>query len=323
MKLPNGFGSVYKMGGKRRKPWAIVKNGRYIGYAKTKEEALNFLTDYNKDPMSNEITHSFEEIFNIFLEYKKSKYAINTIRRFEVSYRTFCEPLYNKIFEKLRLKDYLQVLEKAKASNAQKNNLIKLFKALDKTAYELEFIDRRYADTITYYDKAPIRPTNPFTEEEIAKLWANKTAEDVDLILILLYTGLRSGELGDLKIKNIGPQFLQAGNKTKAGKDRLIPIHPGIKDFIQERVKQATGSTLLNYTTKRFRIRFNNTLQNLGMRKHHPHECRHTFITRLDNAGANKVCIDLIVGHASGTVGERTYTHKTKQQLIETVNLLT
>ena len=55
---------------------------------------------------------------------------------------------------------------------------------------------------------------------------------------------------------------------------------------------------------------------------HTPHECRHTFRSRLDSAGANKKCIDLLMGHKSKDVGERVYTHKTLDELKDTINLL-
>ena len=62
MKLPNGYGSVTKMSGKRRNPWVVRKTDGYeldpekgtkkqkyiiIGYAPTKAECLKMLTDYN------------------------------------------------------------------------------------------------------------------------------------------------------------------------------------------------------------------------------------------------------------------------------------
>ena len=36
----------------------------------------------------------------------------------------------------------------------------------------------------------------------------------------------------------------------------------------------------------------------------------------------NKKCIDFLMGHASKDVGERVYTHKTLDELRETINLL-
>lgn len=46
MKLPNNFGSIIKLPGRRRKPWAVRKkiNGKYkyLGYFVSYEEALIF-----------------------------------------------------------------------------------------------------------------------------------------------------------------------------------------------------------------------------------------------------------------------------------------
>ena len=54
MKLPNNFGSIIKLPGRRRKPWAVRKkidgHYRYLGYFETYEKALTFLVEYNKDP---------------------------------------------------------------------------------------------------------------------------------------------------------------------------------------------------------------------------------------------------------------------------------
>jgi len=55
---------------------------------------------------------------------------------------------------------------------------------------------------------------------------------------------------------------------------------------------------------------------------HTPHECRHTFRSRLDSMSANKVCIDKIMGHKSQDVGERIYTHKVLQELKEAIELI-
>ena len=52
MRLPNGYGSIYKIGGKRRKPFAVrittgwEDNGKqiikYLGTFRTRAEALAF-----------------------------------------------------------------------------------------------------------------------------------------------------------------------------------------------------------------------------------------------------------------------------------------
>ena len=56
MRRGNGDGSIYKLSGKRRRPWAVrVNTGwtlegkqmyKYVGYYRTKTEAKDALTDY-------------------------------------------------------------------------------------------------------------------------------------------------------------------------------------------------------------------------------------------------------------------------------------
>ncbi len=62
MRLPSGYGSVYKLSGKRRRPWiAIVTEGwddegkqlrKPIGYFATKMEALDALSVYRQNPIA-------------------------------------------------------------------------------------------------------------------------------------------------------------------------------------------------------------------------------------------------------------------------------
>ena len=65
MKLPNGYGSVHKLKGKRRKPWRAritdgfvydlvedkqVQKYKTLGYYETKQKALQALAAYNENP---------------------------------------------------------------------------------------------------------------------------------------------------------------------------------------------------------------------------------------------------------------------------------
>ena len=63
MKLPNGYGSIVKLTGKRRKPYLVrtackysddgekmIEKRQVLGYYATKAEALAALADYNSDP---------------------------------------------------------------------------------------------------------------------------------------------------------------------------------------------------------------------------------------------------------------------------------
>lgn len=80
MKQPNGYGSVHKLSGKRRKPWRVRKTNGWqmnedgtklvqqyitIGYYETRQEALQALADYNQDPY--DIKNTTSTLTNIAL----------------------------------------------------------------------------------------------------------------------------------------------------------------------------------------------------------------------------------------------------------------
>ena len=48
---------------------------------------------------------------------------------------------------------------------------------------------------------------------------------------------------------------------------------------------------------------------------HHPHETRHTFITKAKACGMDEYILKLIVGHSIADVTERVYAHRTVEQL--------
>ena len=74
-------------------------------------------------------------------------------------------------------------------------------------------------------------------------------------------------------------------------------------------------------TYHQYRTRFDSVMA-ASRCKHTPHECRHTFETKLDSAGANRKCIDLLMGHVSKDTGNRVYNHKTLDELKATVELI-
>ena len=77
----------------------------------------------------------------------------------------------------------------------------------------------------------------------------------------------------------------------------------------------------MNITKDQYYKFWNEVMQEIDA-EHTPHEARHTFETNLDNAGGNKKCIDLLMGHKSKDVGNRVYNHKTLDQLRTTIELL-
>lgn len=132
-----------------------------------------------------------------------------------------------------------------------------------------------------------------------------------------------------LKTSNVDLKELTmtGGTKTAAGKNRIVPIHSKIQSIVQKRFEQSKSGYLFEYNGKKlnqsqYREFWADIMDKLQM-EHTPHECRHTFRSRLDSAGANKVCIDRLMGHKSKGTGERVYTHKNIEELRLNIELIT
>lgn len=90
--------------------------------------------------------------------------------------------------------------------------------------------------------KSENRPVEIFGIETIKKIrkysnknsYSNKLKKITDLTLIMLYSGMRSGEIRTIKKENIflDKNYMIGGIKTDAGINRIIPIHPKIKELI-------------------------------------------------------------------------------------------
>ena len=116
------------------------------------------------------------------------------------------------------------------------------------------------------------------------------------------------------------------GMKTKAGKNRLIPIHNRILPLIEEFYNSCNiyliEKSNFKYKANYIRKAINDFNISIGNNTHTIHDTRRTFITRLNNFGANISDIAKIVGHSTGIITLDIYTLKDKEQLIKTVNLL-
>ncbi|WP_353094167.1 tyrosine-type recombinase/integrase [Tissierella praeacuta] len=63
------------------------------------------------------------------------------------------------------------------------------------------------------------------------------------------------------------------------------------------------------------------TMSILNM-EHTPHDCRHTFASRMDRAGSNKKSLQNIIGHANYSTTADIYTHTDIKELLEAIDML-
>lgn len=121
MKLPNGFGSVYKLSGRRRHPWVARKTVgwnekgqpkyKYIGYYETKKEALQALSAMNEEEERE--TATLQEVFEKWHEKEVDNMSMETMRRHKASLRALSR-LSNKDMDKITIRDLESILGASK-----------------------------------------------------------------------------------------------------------------------------------------------------------------------------------------------------------------
>jgi integrase len=336
MKNPNGYGSVVKLSGNRRRPYAIRKTVGWnekghpiyntIGYCETREAGLIILAEYNRNPYDiNAAKITLKELFEKWSEKKLPKLSKSLQWSLKSAYK-HCKKIEGVKYKEIRSFHMQDCIDNCGRGYSTQWAIKNLFGHLDKFALELDIINKSYSQLIT---AAPIPDTSkqPFTDDEINRLWEIQDQEWVDSVLFLLYTGFRISEMLGIENDNVDLEAgtIKGGVKTKAGKDRIVPIHSKIFEIVKKR-KEQENKYLFGFEGKQilssqYYIFWNTIMKQLGL-EHTPHECRHTFRSKLDSAGANKVCIDLMMGHKSKEVGERIYTHKTIQELKDAIELI-
>ena len=316
-KKGNGRGSIAKV--KKNKPYwvrvtdPVTKEKKSLGLYKTRKEAQQKLDEYLFNPYNLEThTMTFEEIFNLFKETQEKNVVKSTFKTYINSYKR-CKPLYNLIFRDIKTPQLQSVINNLNCSKGTKSITKGFLSVLYNYAIEMEILTTNRARYIKLPKETKHKEINVFTGYDIKKMWENIEIDWVEYILIMIYTGMRIGEITELKKDNIDllRRIINGGNKTEKGKHRQIPIHKDIFQLVKELYESSPTEYLLYnkkwvfekkkkenkpIRTNYFREKFYKTLEELEM-NHKPHDCRKTLATFMNNQKINSVVITDILGH--------------------------
>lgn len=149
------------------------------------------------------------------------------------------------------------------------------------------------------------------------------------LIVELLYaTGVRVGELVNIKLNDIDYNDLSIKVLGKGSKERIVFYNKICKDILEKYLKIRSNFNpkcdylILNFrgeqiTTRGISLILEKIIKNTSILKNiHPHVLRHTFATHLLNNGCDLLTVQELLGHASiSTTG--IYTHVTEENIIK------
>ena len=361
MRNPNGYGGISYLGENRRNPFRVritagweydEKTGKQkqkyntIGYFPTRKAAMIALAKYNENPYDlNASKLTFEDIYNKWHPAAFSGLSTSAIAAYRSAYQKF-EKLHKMPMSEIKKPELQSVFDDCKElSKVYQEKMKYLAKSLFNYCIEYDLLEKDYTQFIRMYDNNKKESIHtPYTEEEIKLLWDNldmtvplQTSKGVyidiapvDIILIMIYTGMRPSEVLKQEIEKIHleEKYMIGGLKTDAGIDRIIPLHDDIVPLIKKRMDEG-GKYLIKYKSDKppslnaYRLyMYDPVITELGI-KHLPHDGRHTFATFADKALISEHMVKRIMGHTIKDITQGVYTHKDASELVEAVNKIT
>ena len=342
MKLPNSYGSITKLKGKRRNPYMVRlttgkdENGNpvrtVLGYFSSYAKASAALTEYNRDPydvVSRKLT--FADIYNEWLltpEYEA--FTDGTKKKYKAAFNDFAL-IHKKPFVNIKILDMQNCIDINNSGYVARRYMKNLASKLYQHCIIREIVSQNKAELLKNGCSSAVQKEKvPYSDEEISLLWKHTDDEIIKLILIYIYTGVRCNELLSLKKDNLhlDEQYFDViESKTQSGV-RSVPIADIIVplvEYFKDKSKCSyvfTSKPDTKYTDDWYRKQQKATLTALNM-AHTTHEARHTCITQLTVHNVNPSVIKEIVGHKSAkSFTERVYTHIYMKTKIEAVNLI-
>lgn len=341
MKLPNGYGTVYKLSGNRRRPWIARKTigwseeGKQlyytIGYFKTRAEAMAALAEYNKNPIAERGDITLAELYEEWSKSRYPKLSKSTVESYTAAWKHLSK-LGNIMFKNIKtshIQKIINDMHKSGFSHSSCHKVKVLAGLLYKHAMADDIVDKNYAELVELPNKEK-KEQEIFTDFEIKTLEAKADEiEWVDTILIFIYTGMRISELlGVTKFDvDIDNMIIKGGIKTDAGKNRIIPVHSKIQKYVKKWYN-TNSEYLINKDGQKIRPDYYRrylyypALEKAGVRKLNPHKARHTFATLLNKAGADKTYIQKLIGHANYATTANIYTHPEIEELKKAIEMI-
>ncbi len=359
MKNPPGYGSIVDLGKNRRKPIAVrVPNGKklnrqgkeiisykYLGYfertAQGKRDAQLLLAQYNSGAnihisKSESSCPTFKEMAEIWLEKHighieaKNGNASDQLSRSYKAAISKCVSIHEKKIINIKFQDIQDIADSisSMSNSTVANTKLVLHETFD-LARKQRYITENFINDVDFvYKKKNDKIHSSFSRDEVSLLWRHSDDNNVRVILIMIYTGVRIEEL--LTMKNdcvfLEDKYMIGGLKTAAGKNRIIPIADKIYHFVQELYDERNKYLLSNGPRRYYRFLFLQNIWDPAMESlnmvHLPHDTRYTCATMMDRAGVNENSKKTILGHAKQGTTNSIYVEKDLKDLLDAINMI-
>lgn len=274
--------------------------------------------------------HTFQEMMDLYLEECSARKG--STDRDQVSLKHLLPCFGEKTVTQIAAREvsrYKTLRRKEGAAPATVNRELALMKhAFNMARREWEWLKDNPVSMVKMEREPPARD-RWLTREEEAKLLACSAGWLHRLVVFSVETGLRRGELINLRWSDVQMQvrvIVVFGAKTQ--ERRSVPLSERAFQILQTlRKLEKAGEFVFVHPAKEqvniqtLRTAFNTALRRAGIKNFHWHDLRHTFASRLAQAGVDPYTIQKLMGHKSFTTTQR-YAHHYVESLRKGIAVL-
>lgn len=325
-KRANGSGCIFKLKGKRARPWAARRNGILVGTYATRGEAQKALERITDADINDRWNLTFSGVFTRWSEIHFREISHSQANTYSAAFKG-CPELHGKKFRSLTKADFQEQIvkrEKAGYSLSSCEKMIQLFSAMSAWAEDNGIVPKSHATRLRTVAKQKSFGVCLTSEQIQAIRDCDLPAKEV--ALIMLATGCRPGEIFTVSLADCHDDYFVGGSKTDEGRDRLIVVSSiGLDAYRSMRDSaRATGGRLLidgyrgnrkpeNYAKRDFR-KMMDTLHIEGIT---PGDLRHTYATMLAKSHVPPQLVRRLMGHSNIHTADKHYTHMDLEDLQE------
>ncbi len=282
----------------------------------------SLITRTEREPENNSPT--FSEVYQKFYNWKycgKKQYSKASMNSTAAAYKN-CGALHDKKIDEISYSELQDVLDSSTLKYASLELINSLLKQMFRYALAEELIEKNPTELLKINIQDDDEHGVPFTDEELKILWEHQTSDIAEAILIMCYSGFRIGELYVIDV-DLKEKALYGGLKTRTSKERVVPIHSSILPIISRRIEEY--GVLMPITQDKFRNSMYSFLNEIGIERHTPHDCRHTFSRLCEQYEVKENDRKRLLGHKFDDITNSVYGHRTLEALreeIEKIRLL-
>ena len=280
--------------------------------------AQKLLADYNLVMRSEKQTESdcptFAEVYEKYYDWKfngKKKYSRSAMASAKVAFNN-CSVLHERKMDEIVCSELQEILDSSTLKYSSLELIVSLLKQMFRYALAERIIENNPTDLLKINIEDDDEHEIAFTDSDLKVLWKHKNNETVEVILIMCYCGYRIGELYVVNV-DMEKKCFEGGLKTRTSRERIVPIHSSILPIVNRRMKEY--GFLMDVKDGTFRKRMYQKLEELGIEKHTPHDCRHTFSRLCEQYEVKENDRKRLLGHKFDDITNSVYGHRELEEL--------